>query len=90
MAVVTMKQLLDSGALRAPDLPVGIPKMKRFIATDRNGIHIIDLQQTRLHRQGVLNSSRRRVAHGGTIRPCAKKQAQIHRRRGHRVARVRQ
>ena len=46
MAVVTMKQLLDSGAHFGHQTRRWNPKMKRFIFTDRNGIYIIDLQQT--------------------------------------------
>ena len=44
MAVVTMKQLLDSGAHFGHQTRRWNPKMKRFIFTDRNGIYIIDLQ----------------------------------------------
>ena len=46
MAVVTMKQLLDSGTHFGHQTCRWNPKMKRFIFTDRNGIYIIDLQQT--------------------------------------------
>ena len=46
MAVVTMKQLLDSGTHFGHQTRRWNPKMKRFIFTDRNGIYIIDLQQT--------------------------------------------
>ena len=44
MAVVTMKQLLDSGTHFGHQTRRWNPKMKRFIFTDRNGIYIIDLQ----------------------------------------------
>src|SRR5829696_9777513 len=46
MAVVTMKQLLDSGVHFGHQTRRWNPKMKRFIFTERNGIYIIDLQQT--------------------------------------------
>ena len=46
MAVVTMKQLLDAGAHFGHQTRRWNPKMKRFIFTERNGIYIIDLQQT--------------------------------------------
>ncbi|MDT5008764.1 MAG: small subunit ribosomal protein, partial [Mycobacterium sp.] len=42
MAVVTMKQLLDSGTHFGHQTRRWNPKMKRFIFTDRNGIYIID------------------------------------------------
>ena len=46
MAVVTMKQLLESGVHFGHQARRWNPKMKRFIFMERNGIHIIDLQQT--------------------------------------------
>ncbi|WP_408661515.1 30S ribosomal protein S2, partial [Jatrophihabitans sp.] len=46
MAVVTMKNLLDSGVHFGHQTRRWNPKMKRFIFTERNGIYIIDLQQT--------------------------------------------
>ena len=46
MAVVTMKQLLDSGVHFGHQTRRWNPKMKRYILTERNGIYIIDLQQT--------------------------------------------
>ena len=46
MAVVSMKQLLDSGVHFGHQTRLWKPKMKRFIFTERNGIYIIDLQQT--------------------------------------------
>src|SRR4051812_45845754 len=46
MAVVTMRQLLDSGVHFGHQTRRWNPKMKRFIFTERNGIYIIDLQQT--------------------------------------------
>src|ERR671938_68134 len=46
MAVVSMKQLLDSGVHFGHQTRRWNPKMKRFIFTERNGIYIIDIQQT--------------------------------------------
>src|SRR5260370_15361413 len=46
LAVVTMKQLLESGVHFGHQARRWNPKMKRFIFMERNGIHIIDLQQT--------------------------------------------
>ncbi len=46
MAIVTMKQLLEAGVHFGHQTRRWNPKMKRFIFTERNGIYIIDLQQT--------------------------------------------
>ena len=46
MPVVTMRQLLDSGVHFGHQTRRWNPKMKRFIFTERNGIYIIDLQQS--------------------------------------------
>ena len=46
MAVVTMKQLLESGVHFGHQTRRWNPKMKPYIFTERNGIYIIDLQQT--------------------------------------------
>ena len=46
MAVITMKQLLESGVHFGHQTRRWDPKMAKFIYTSRNGIHIIDLQQT--------------------------------------------
>ena len=50
MAVVTMKQLLEAGVHFGHQTRRWNPKMKRFIFGERNGIYIIDLQQTLTHR----------------------------------------
>jgi small subunit ribosomal protein S2 len=67
MAVVTMRQLLDSGVHFGHQTRRWNPKMKRFILTDRNGIYIIDLQQTLTHIDRAYEFVRATVAHGGTI-----------------------
>ncbi len=46
MAVVSMKLLLEAGVHFGHQTKRWNPKMKRYIFTERNGIHIIDLQQT--------------------------------------------
>ena len=75
--VVTMRQLLDAGVHFGHQTRRWNPKMKRFIHGERNGIYIIDLQQT-LDRVGTAYSFvRDLVADGGTILFVGtKKQAQ--------------
>lgn len=46
MALVTLKQLLEAGVHFGHQTSRWNPKMKRYIFTARNGIHIMDLQQT--------------------------------------------
>ncbi|MGK2902830.1 MAG: 30S ribosomal protein S2 [Mycobacterium sp.] len=77
MAVVTMKQLLDSGAHFGHQTRRWNPKMKRFIFTDRNGIYIIDLQQTLTYIDTAYEFVKETVAHGGSVMFVGtKKQAQ--------------
>ncbi|NGX08659.1 30S ribosomal protein S2 [Mycobacteroides franklinii] len=77
MAVVTMKQLLDSGAHFGHQTRRWNPKMKRFIFTDRNGIYIIDLQQTLTYIDKAYEFVKETVAHGGSVMFVGtKKQAQ--------------
>jgi small subunit ribosomal protein S2 len=77
MAVVTMKQLLDSGAHFGHQTRRWNPKMKRFIFTERNGIYIIDLQQTLTYIERAYEFIKETVAHGGSILFVGtKKQAQ--------------
>src|SRR4030081_3402717 len=77
MAVVTMKQLLDSGTHFGHQTRRWNPKMKRFIFTDRNGIYIIDLQQTLTYIDKAYEFVKETVAHGGTVMFVGtKKQAQ--------------
>jgi small subunit ribosomal protein S2 len=67
MAVVTMKQLLEAGVHFGHQTRRWNPKMKRFIFGERNGIYIIDLNQT-LERIDVAYSFvRDLVANGGSI-----------------------
>src|SRR4029078_2041245 len=46
MAVITMRQMLEAGAHFGHQTRRWNPKMKRFIFGERNGIYIIDLEQT--------------------------------------------
>lgn len=77
MAVVTMRQLLDSGVHFGHQTRRWNPKMRRFILTDRNGIYIIDLQQTLTYINEAYEFVKETVAHGGTVLYVGtKKQAQ--------------
>src|SRR5207245_6285332 len=61
VAVVTMKQLLESGVHFGHQARRWNPKMRRFIFMERNGIHIIDLQQTLVRVEEAYRSEERRV-----------------------------
>ena len=77
MAVVTMKQLLEAGVHFGHQTRRWNPKMKRFIFGERNGIYIIDLQQTLARIETAYTFVRDLVADGGTILFIGtKKQAQ--------------
>ncbi len=67
MAVVTMRQLLDAGVHFGHQTRRWNPKMKRFIFTERNGIYIIDLQQTLTYIDQAYEFVKETVAHGGTV-----------------------
>ena len=67
MAVVTMRQLLESGVHFGHQTRRWNPKMKRFIFTERNGIYIIDLQQSLSYIDRAYEFVKETVAHGGTI-----------------------
>jgi small subunit ribosomal protein S2 len=67
MAVVTMKQLLETGVHFGHRTPRWNPKMKPFIFTERNGIHIIDLQQTLTAVEEAYDLIRNTVGEGGTV-----------------------
>ena len=77
MAVVTMRQLLESGVHFGHQTRRWNPKMKRFIFTERNGIYIIDLQQSLSYIDRAYEFVKETVAHGGTVLFVGtKKQAQ--------------
>src|SRR3978361_1470222 len=72
-----MTQLLDSGTHFGHQTRRWNPKMKRFIFTDRNGIYIIDLQQTLTYIDKAYEFVKETVAHGGSAMCVGtKKQAQ--------------
>jgi small subunit ribosomal protein S2 len=75
--VVTMRQLLESGVHFGHQTRRWNPKMKRFIFTERNGIYIIDLQQSLDFIDKAYDFIRETVAHGGSVLYVGtKKQAQ--------------
>ncbi|WP_129337717.1 30S ribosomal protein S2 [Cellulomonas endophytica] len=77
MAVVTTRQLLESGVHFGHQTRRWNPKMKRFIFTERNGIYIIDLQQSLTYIDRAYDFVSQTVAHGGSILFVGtKKQAQ--------------
>lgn len=77
MPVVTMRELLDSGVHFGHQTRRWNPKMKRFIFTERNGIYIIDLQQSLSFIDRAYEFVKQTVAHGGTVLFVGtKKQAQ--------------
>ncbi|CAN5228482.1 30S ribosomal protein S2 [soil metagenome] len=77
MPVVTMKQLLESGVHFGHQARRWNPKMKRFIFMERNGIHIIDLQQTLTRVEEAYAFVREHSGGGGQVLFVGtKKQAQ--------------
>ncbi len=67
MAVVSMKQLLESGVHFGHQTRRWNPKMAPYIFTERNGIYIIDLQKTVKKIDDAYNFVKDVVADGGTI-----------------------
>jgi len=67
MAVVSMKLLLETGVHFGHRTRRWNPKMEPYIFTERNGVHIIDLQQTMVALDQVTALVRDTVAEGGTI-----------------------
>jgi small subunit ribosomal protein S2 len=67
MAIVSMKALLESGVHFGHRTNKWDPRMKPYIFTERNGIHIIDLQQTVKMLNQAYTLIRDKVAEGGTI-----------------------
>ena len=67
MAVVTMRELLDSGVHFGHQTRRWNPKMKRFIFAERNGIYIIDIQQSLALIDSAYEFIRDTVAKGGHI-----------------------
>jgi small subunit ribosomal protein S2 len=67
MAVISMKALLESGVHFGHRTNKWDPRMKPYIFTERNGIHIIDLQQTSKLLSTAYNVIRDVVQNGGTV-----------------------
>ncbi|MDO5677939.1 MAG: 30S ribosomal protein S2 [Propionibacteriaceae bacterium] len=77
MAVVTTRQLLESGVHFGHQTRRWNPKMKRFIFTERNGIYIIDLQLSLSYIDKAYAFVKSTVARGGQVLFVGtKKQAQ--------------
>jgi small subunit ribosomal protein S2 len=67
VAVVTMKQLLEAGVHFGHQTRRWNPKMRRFIFGERNGIYIIDLNQTLQRIDSAYSFVRDLVAEGGSV-----------------------
>ncbi len=67
MAVISMKALLESGVHFGHRTNKWHPKMKPYIFTERNGIHIIDLQQTVKAINTAYGIVRDTVVEGGVV-----------------------
>ena len=67
MAVISMKALLESGVHFGHRTNKWDPRMKPYIFTERNGIHIIDLQQTVKSLNNAYTIVRDCVMNGGTV-----------------------
>ncbi|CAG1016584.1 30S ribosomal protein S2 [Anaerolineales bacterium] len=67
MSVLPMKSLLEAGVHFGHRTRRWNPRMRQYIFTERNGIHIIDLQQTMGKLEEAYNTVRDLVADGGMI-----------------------
>jgi small subunit ribosomal protein S2 len=67
MAIISMRQLLETGVHFGHRARRWNPKMRRYIFTERNGIHIIDLQQTVVAIEEAYRLTRDIVSEGGTV-----------------------
>ena len=77
MAVVTMKNLLESGVHFGHQTKRWDPRMKKYIFAERNGIHIIDLQKTIAAIKEAYEAVRKTVHEGKSVLFIGtKKQAQ--------------
>jgi small subunit ribosomal protein S2 len=77
LAVVTMKNLLESGVHFGHQVKRWDPRMKKYIFAERNGIHIIDLQKTIQAIKDAYDAVRKTVGTGKTVLFVGtKKQAQ--------------
>jgi small subunit ribosomal protein S2 len=77
MAVISMRQMLEAGVHFGHQTRRWNPKMRRFIFGERNGIYIIDLEQTLTRVESAYGFIRDLVANGGNVLFVGtKKQAQ--------------
>ena len=77
MAVVTMKNLLESGVHFGHQVKRWDPRMKKYIFAERNGIHIIDLQKTIVAIREAYEAVRKTTSEGKSVLFVGtKKQAQ--------------
>jgi small subunit ribosomal protein S2 len=67
MAVISMKQLLEAGVHFGHQTRRWNPKMKPYIFTERNGIHVIDLQKTVKLADEAYNYVREAAANGAVV-----------------------
>lgn len=67
MTIISMKALLESGVHFGHRTHKWHPAMKPYIFTERNGIHIIDLQKTVKSLQQAFNIVRDTVSEGGNV-----------------------
>ncbi|MCR5203321.1 MAG: 30S ribosomal protein S2 [Lachnospiraceae bacterium] len=67
MSVISMKQLLEAGVHFGHQTRRWNPKMAEYIYTERNGIHIIDLQKTVGMVDSAYNAIKDIVANGGNV-----------------------
>ncbi len=67
MALVTLKELLEAGVHFGHRTKRWNPKMRNYIFTERNGVHIIDLQQTVSQLEKAYNYMRDLAKDGGVV-----------------------
>ncbi|MEJ2745014.1 MAG: 30S ribosomal protein S2, partial [bacterium] len=67
MAVITIRDLLEAGVHFGHESRRWNPKMRRFIFEERNGIHIIDLQQTQEQVEAAYKFIRDTVSSGKSV-----------------------
>lgn len=67
MSVISMKAMLETGVHFGHRTRRWNPKMKPYIFTERNGIHILDLQQTIGMIDNIFNVVRDSVSEGGSV-----------------------
>ncbi|NDH45954.1 MAG: 30S ribosomal protein S2, partial [Actinobacteria bacterium] len=67
MAIVSMRQMLEAGVHFGHQTQRWNPRMQRFIHGERNGIYIIDLEQTLVRIESAYNFVRQLVSGGGVV-----------------------